>query len=150
MKAAVVYVSIAHQNTERVAKAIAEALSADLIKADGADAQALSQYDLIGFGSGVYNGKHHEMLFELVQKLPAGSKKAFVFSTASYSTPDKVQKYHEPLKSALKAKGFDVVGEFNCPGLNTAGIGRLKAINKGHPSEEDLNDARKFAKGLRA
>lgn len=149
MKTMVVYMSISHNNTEKVAKVLADALSADLKKADQIDPSSLSDYDLIGFGSGIYDGKHHKTLLSLVESLPQSNKKAFVFSTAGYVTEQRVQKYHEPIKKALLSKGYNIIGEFNCQGLDTAGLGRLRALNKGRPNEEDLRKAADFARNLK-
>jgi flavodoxin len=57
LKTVVVYMSIYHNNTEKVSKVIADPLSADLKKADQTDPFSLSDYDLLGFGSGIYDGK---------------------------------------------------------------------------------------------
>lgn len=150
LKTMVVYMSISHNNTEKVAKVLADTLSADLKKADQIDPSSLSDYDLIGFGSGIYNKKPHKSLLGLVESLPQSNKKAFIFSTAGYVTEKNVQKYHEPLKTALLSKGYNIIGEFNCQGLDTAGLGRLRALNKGRPNEEDLKKAADFARNLKS
>ena len=55
-----VYISMHHGNTEKIAKTMAKILDADLVQVKQVDAIMLEQYDLIGFGSGIYFGKHHE------------------------------------------------------------------------------------------
>ena len=75
MKTAIIYVSVHHGNTEKVAATIAKALDADLKKTDQTDPNALSDYDLVGFGSGIFYGKHHKSLLELADKLPSTNKK---------------------------------------------------------------------------
>ncbi|MCI2427102.1 flavodoxin, partial [Candidatus Acetothermia bacterium] len=62
MKALIIYLSVHHNNTEKVARVLAKALDADLLKVREADAAILKQYDLIGFGSGIYFGRHHKSL----------------------------------------------------------------------------------------
>lgn len=57
MKNLIVCESIHHGNTEKIGKAIAEYLNADLIKTNDVNVNTLEDYDLIGFGSGIYNGK---------------------------------------------------------------------------------------------
>jgi flavodoxin len=147
MKAIIVYVSIAHGNTEKVAKAMAEALSAELFKPAEVNLQTLGIYDLVGFGSGVYNGKHHQDIFNLVARMSASpGKKAFVFSTSGYGTT----KPNERLIKELEAKGFQVIGNFACKGFDTAGINKLYGgAAKGHPNEQDLQAARAFTKNLK-
>jgi flavodoxin len=148
LRTMVVYMSISHNNTEKVARVLADTLSADLERVDQIDPSSLSDYDLVGFGSGIYNKKPHRSLLDLVESLPQSNKKAFIFSTAGYITEKNVQKYHEPLRKALLSKGYNIIGEFNCKGLDTAGLGRLRALNKGRPNEEDLKKAADFAKSL--
>jgi len=70
MKTLIVYTSVHHQNTEKVAKVMAEELEADLTPTGDAQPEALATYDLIGFGSGIYFGKHHKTLLRFVETLP--------------------------------------------------------------------------------
>jgi flavodoxin len=48
LKTMIVYMSISHSNTEKVAKVLADTLSAELKRADQIDPSSLSNYDLIG------------------------------------------------------------------------------------------------------
>ncbi len=64
-------------------------------------------------------------------------------------TKSRVKKYHEPLRNALLAKGYNIIGEFNCQGLVTGGLGRIRALNKGRPNEEDSKKAADFVKSLK-
>lgn len=52
--------SISHNKTEKLAKVLVDTLSTDLKKADQIDPSSLSDYDLTGFGSGIYNEKHQK------------------------------------------------------------------------------------------
>jgi flavodoxin len=58
----IVYKSYHRMNTEKVAKAMTEAMNAQLTKVEDARPEALAEYDLIGFGSGIYGLKHHKAL----------------------------------------------------------------------------------------
>ena len=144
MRTIIVYTSVAHGNTEKVAKAMAEASGAELTRTGEITPEALSRYDTVGFGSGIYNGRHHQNIFDLVAGLPASfDKKAFVFSTSGYGTTKPNQK----LIKALEGKRFKISGDFACKGFDTAGINKLYAgAAKGRPNEEDLQGARNFAK----
>jgi flavodoxin len=146
MKTVIVYTSIAHGNTEKVARAMAGVLQADLVKTGEAVLEAIDGYDLIGFGSGVYNGRHHRDIFDLVDRLSASSgKKVFVFSTSGYGTT----RPHGKLVKELENKGFQVVGTFACKGFDTAGINRLYGgAAKGRPNDDDLQQAKAFAQNL--
>ena len=50
----------------------------------------LSEYDLIGFGSGIYYGRRHKTLLNLGNKLPqAKNHKVFIFSTSRQEAKEK-------------------------------------------------------------
>jgi len=154
MKTAVVYVSIHHGNTEKIAKEIASVLDARLLEAEEADPKSLSEFDLLGFGSGIYYGKHHEKLLRLVHTLPTVErKKAFVFSTAGVSdrlVEKNLCKNHQALRGALTDKGLDIVGDFSCCGFMTWAYYRfLGGRNKDRPNRDDLERARAFAENLK-
>jgi flavodoxin len=147
MKTLIVYMSVHHGNTEKIAKAIAGVLKAKLVKANEADAGILSKFDLIGFGSGIYFGKHHKKLLELVDKLPIMKKKAFLFST---SGSGRGISGHGALRDKLTGKGFSVVDEFSCNGFDTFGpFALIGGLSKGRPNEEDVKKAKEFARSLK-
>jgi len=154
MKTLIVYKSYHRMNTEKVAKAMAEAMDAQLSKVEDVRPEALAAYDLIGFGSGIYALNHHAKLIKLVEAMPAMDKNVFVFST----TGNVRERNHRRIKAKLKEKGCHIVGEFTCAGrfagvlpLNRDWKGALAfmgGMNKGHPDAKDLENARAFAKGL--
>ena len=53
MRKAIVYASVHHGNTEKIAKSIAEGCQVDLIDAVKQPDANLSSYDMIGFASGI-------------------------------------------------------------------------------------------------
>ncbi|MBP1929243.1 flavodoxin [Methanolinea mesophila] len=146
MKSVIVYSSVHHGNTAKVARAMADELGAVLVKTGETPPEALEVYDLIGFGSGIYFGSHHKALFALVDSLPAmKGKKAFIFSTSGRGGPG----FHRRLKETLLAKDFLVVGEFSCKGFDTYSLLKLfGGINKGRPDQDDLREAGLFARRL--
>ncbi len=148
MKTLIIYISVHHGNTEKIAGAMAESLDAELLKPGEVDIAALPEYDLIGFGSGIYFSKHHKALLNFVSKMPImKDKKVFIFSTRGIGP---VWYYHRPLRKKLLKKGVSIVGEFSCRGLDTVGPFKLiGGMNKGKPDEEDLENARNFARGLK-
>jgi len=125
-----------------------EELEAQVREVEKAKKENILDYDLLGFGSGIYFWKHHKKLLEFVRSLKSGEgKKVFVFSTSGLPFPGM---FHRALKKELIKKGFKIVGEFNCLGWDT--VGPLKfvgGINKGRPNEKDIQRARGFAKNLR-
>ena len=142
MNILIIYKSYHRMNTEKVAKAMAQAMNATLKKVGEVGPDDLAGYDLIGIGSGIYAGKYHKSLFKLIEKIPRLEKDVFLFHTAG--GPD--EKYDQPVKELLISKGARIVGEFRCPGA--AGLLGFTWANKGHPDEQDLENARAFAKGL--
>jgi flavodoxin len=151
MKTLILYFSVHHGNTEKVARAMANVLGADLLPVQQVDADMLERYGLIGFGSGIYFGRHHESLLDLVQKLPAvKNKKAFIFSTSGLRKIPFLHDFDRPLRERLQHKGFNIAGEFSCRGLDTYRATRLVGgVNKGRPNAEDLKQAEEFARGLK-
>ncbi|MDD1679180.1 MAG: hypothetical protein LUO93_08395 [Methanomicrobiales archaeon] len=142
MKILIIYKSYHRMNTEKIAKAIAEAAGATAVKVKDAHIEDLTNYDLIGFGSGIYAGKPHRSIFTFIEKMTPTDKKAFIFSTSG----EPKEEYHRLLREKLTAKGYHIVGEFQCPGQ--AGFLGFTFTSKGHPDEKDLQNAQAFAKGL--
>ena len=123
---------------------MAESLDAKIIKPNEIKIDDLSKYDLIGFGSGIYFGKHHRKLLDFVSKLqPQENKKAFIFSTRGLFP---VPICHKVLRKKLLEKGFKIVDEFSCKGFDDYGPFKLiGGINKNKPDKKNLDNARKFA-----
>ena len=148
MKTAIIYVSVHHGNTARLAETAKEALGADLYEPAQLTPELLERYDLVGFFSGIYKFRHHDDLIAAVEKLsPQNEKKALVCSTSGSGKPA----YHKKLAEALARKGFRVIGEYACRGYITFGpFGLGGGLNKGRPDEKDLAEAAAFFKNLAA
>ena len=149
MNALVLLVSIHHKNTEKIARVIAGVLDAPIKEPQQVDREELQAYDLIGFGSGIYDGHHHQALLNLAEKLPqVTNKKAFLFSTSSNLEP--AAKIHAVLRGKLISKGFSIEGEYSCAGYNTNSFLKfIGGMNKGRPNSEDLRKAELFALNLK-
>ena len=150
MQTLIIYTSIHHDNTEKVARAMAEVLHAKLAKSNDVNINELIEYDLIGFGSGIYFRKHHRVLLNLVDKLPkVENKKAFIFSTSGVREMWFFHEFNKPLEEKLFEKELHVIGEFSCRGFDTYGVWKcIGGISKGRPNEKDLQRARNFAQEL--
>ncbi|MEM3712547.1 MAG: flavodoxin family protein [Thermoproteota archaeon] len=151
MKTLIIYVSMHHGNTEKIARAIGEVLRADLAKPTEVDAEVISKYDLIGFGSGIYFGKHHSSLFCFIDKLPyQNGKRAFIFSTSGLRKIWLIHDFDKPLQDKLLAKDFRIIGSFNCRGWDTYPfwVKPFGGINKGKPDIKDIEEAKNFAREL--
>src|SRR5271166_4935193 len=124
MKSLIVCVSTSHGNTRRVADRMAEVLHADVVEPEAVDADRLGEYDLVGFGSGIY------------------------FMRGAAELP--LMGYRRPIQRRLVSKGFRVLGSFSCRGFDTVGPLRLVGgLNKGRPNVRDLDLAAAFAARLR-
>jgi flavodoxin len=140
-----------HNNTEKIAKVFAKVLDAQIKTPQQIKHKELQDYDLIGFGSGIYSAKHHESLLDLADKLPqVNNRKAFIFSTSGITGESKAAKDHSKLRKKLQSKGYIIVDEFQCKGFNTNSFLKLfGGINKGRPNAEDLKHAEEFAQNLK-
>jgi len=143
----IVYASVHHGNTERVAEAMADELDAALQPPGVTSVEDVAGADLVGFGSGIYFWRHHRSLLRLVQRLPAmPAKKAFVFSTRG-GFPRWIG--HRRLKKLLHRRGFTLADEFSCKGYDTYGPLKIfGGINRGRPNQKDIAKARRFAARL--
>jgi flavodoxin len=150
MKSLLILYSYHHNNTEKIAKAFAKVLDAQIKSPQQTNPDELAQFDLVGFGSGIDSGKHYSELLEFADKLPqVADKKAFIFSTSAMTGETKVAKDHTLLREKLQSKGYSIVGEFGCLGFNTNSFLKLfGGINKGRPNAEDLKKAEEFASRL--
>ena len=146
MKVLITYNSVHRGNTEKIAKTMAAAIDADIMKYDEVDGYNILDYDLIGFGSGIYYGKPNKELLEFIDDLPpVKSRKAFVFTTSGKGNPD----YTSALAGKVSIHGFKVIGEFSCKAFDVWGpLKLIGGINKGRPNTDDLNEAENFVKGL--
>jgi flavodoxin len=154
-KSLVVLFSYHHKNTEKIANVLAKVLDAQIKTPQQINPEDLEEYGLIGFGSGIYDSKHHKSLFNLIDKLPqVTNKNAFIFSTCGVPmigmNQEYVAKNHFPLREKLQFKGYVIVDEFGCVGFNTnAFLKFVGGTNKGRPNAEDLKNAEKFAQNLK-
>ncbi|MEN6343272.1 MAG: flavodoxin family protein [Methanospirillum sp.] len=155
VRSLVVVFSYHHGNTGQIADAVAQVLGAEVTTPRQVKPEEIAEYDLVGFGSGIYSAQHHESLLDLADTLPrVTGKNAFIFST--YGAPavaaggDFVKKNHSRLREKLQAKGYSVIGEFGCAGWNTNSFLKVfGGLNKGRPNAEDLEHAGEFARNLK-
>lgn len=149
----IVYTSIHHGNTRKVAEAMASELDARIVEPGEEARDAVRASALAGFGSGIFFGSHHRSLLDFAESLQqARGTPAFIFSTSGtgYRIPRLVGiDYHRTLRRILRRKGYTIAGEFHCKGFDIYGPwGRLGGISKGRPNQADLNEAREFARIL--
>ncbi len=154
MKSLVVVFSYHHNNTEKIANACANVLGAAVKTPQQVTPEEIAEYDLVGFGSGIYSATFDPSVLDLADRLPQVSdKKAFLFSTygapAFIANREFIEKNHQQIREKLKAKGYTVIGEFGCAGWNTNSfLHYFGGLNKGKPDAEDLRNAEAFARNM--
>jgi len=149
--ALIVYVSVSHGNTAKIARAIGEVLHADLREPELVDPASLDGYDLVGFGSGIFGATHHPRLREYVEQLPKVTRtRAFTFTTSGFGRSQS-RPWQTSLEDVLRDKGFLILGSFACRGYDTwLPLRLVGGVNRGHPDSTDLAHARDFAHGIAA
>jgi flavodoxin len=149
--ALIVYVSVSHGNTAKIAHAMGDVLHADLREPELVDPAELGGYDVVGFGSGIFGGTHHPRLRGYVGHLPRVSgTRAFTFSTSGLGRSQS-RPWEACLDDLLRGNGFEVVGSFACRGYDTwLPLRLVGGVNAGHPDATDLADARAFAQRIAA
>ena len=151
LKSLIVVYSYHHNNTQKVAQAMANVLDAQVKSPQETGSDELKEYDLIGFGAGIDSGKHYRELLDFADAIPqVTEKKAFIFSTSGVTGEKKLAKDHSALREKLQSKGYLIVAEFQCKGFNTnLFLKYFGGINKGRPNSEDLKHAEAFAEKLK-
>lgn len=151
MKYLIVYASIHHGNTEKVAREIGTTLEAKVAKFHEVTQEDIENADIVGFGSGIYFANFHKGLMNLVKGLPEiKGKKVFFFSTSGMKGNSFLNRSHDKFKKVLEEKNFKVLGDFNCPGYDTYSFLKIiGGVRKGRPNQKDLEKARKFAESIK-
>ena len=147
MKTIIFYRSSYQGNTLKIARAIADGLSAELVSIDNNPQTDLGPYDLIGFGSGINFAMHDIRLLRFVEKLNLIGKRTFIFSTRCRPF---LGSYHRKLEQAIARSGGEVVDGFSCRGFDRTGPWiAINGYNKGKPDDKDIFNARLFARNLK-
>jgi len=149
-KSLIVVYSYHHNNTEKIAYAMAQALDCKVEYLDGSNYEDIPNYDIVGFGAGIDSAKHYAPMLEFARRLQVvQGNKAFIFSTSAILGGKKVKKDHTALRDILISKGYRIIGEFACRGYNTNKFLKyIGGMNKGRPNAEDLKNAGDFARKL--
>jgi flavodoxin len=154
MKTLLLCVSVHHQNTAKIANAFSKVLKAPIKSPSEVTIEKLSDYDMIGFGSGIYSQKHHPTILKFIDQIPAEViKNAFIFSTSGisrkFAVKNSIDDPHTVIRSMLLKKNWVIKGEFNCAGWNTNSFLRFfGGMNRGKPDGKDLAEAERFARDL--
>lgn len=97
----ILYASTHHGNTRRLAEAMAEAAGAELCDLLHDPLPDLSGYDLIGMASGIYYGKLHPRIPELLRQLePRPGQRVFL----AYTCGIRYRAYEKPVLELLRRR----------------------------------------------
>lgn len=141
MKTAIIYASRHHGNTKKLLKAMAEKREITLICAEGNELPDLSEFDRIGYASGIDFGKFYDSVVQAAEKTMCAEKSVFFLCTCGSPSRD----FSLPLQETAKKRGCKVLGSFSCKGYDTYGPWKLiGGINKTHPDEDDVARACTF------
>ena len=142
MKILLIVKSKHNDNTLKIAEAMSEVAPVTVTELENAQFYKLDEYDVIGFGSGIYYGKHDKQLLKFVESLNSKAMYAFVFSTSGSANFDKNNK---KLIKLLESKNKVVLGSFGCLGYDKFFLFAIcGGINKGHPTVDDFDAAQNF------
>lgn len=149
MKSLIIYYSTYKNHTEKIAEIFAKKINADVINIKETKDVLIDHYDLIGFGSGVYQESLAPQLFRCVENMNLASKDVFVFSTSGIG----MAYYNKRLKKLLEMKGAKCRGSFACKGSfvsrDFSDVKIFEVMSKfaqGHPNDKDTSKAEKFIK----
>lgn len=139
-KVLIVYASIHHGNTKKVVDALTEKYTFETVDATKVKNMDLSQYDVIGFASGVYAFNLHQSIIEFASTNLPSDKKVFIISTSAMN-----KDFSGSLVKIIDEKKCKLIGKYSCFGYNTFGPFKLVGgTSKGHPDQKDIDAAIQF------
>jgi flavodoxin I len=133
MKIQVIYFS-RKGSTKKVADAIASEFG---VTAEDVTKGTLLKDSFLFLGSGCYGGKPGKQMIKFIENNDFTSRDIALFGTSGGGEG----KETEAMKSMLKEKNAHVKGAYFCQG-------RYWFANKDKPSDQDVADAKKFAKNM--
>jgi flavodoxin len=124
-------------NTRKVADAIANEMG---ISAKDVTPALTDDANLLFLGSGTYGGKPGEAMMKFIESGDFSGRKVALFGTSASLAGG--QKMITAMTDALTKKGATIAGAYHCRG-------KWLLINWGHPNNEDLENAKKFARMMK-
>ena len=144
-KVAIVYASTHHKNTYKLVEAIANKYDITQIDATKEKNTDLTEFDLIGFASGIDFGKFYASVEQfLADNLPEKKRVFFLYTCAKDNG-----KFTETIKEKALEKNATIMGEYGCRGYNTYGpLKLIGGMNKKNPNQEEIAAAVQFFESL--
>jgi len=131
----VVYYSLTG-HTRKVAEAIATEL--DVVAENVKTKDRLAEDSFVFLGAGLYGPLRGWGLRRFIERNSFEGRKVALFGTSGEGRGKEIG----ALEEAVAAKGAEIAGSFFCKGAF------LFFVNRGHPTGEDLGNARTFAREM--
>jgi flavodoxin len=123
-------------NTRKLAEAIASELG---ITVGDISAPLPGDAKTLFLGSGTYGGKPGEAMQKCISSQDFSGRRVALFGTSGKR--EGAQKMIDAMAEELGKKGAVILGNYHCRG-------KFLFTNPGHPDQEDLENAKKFAKEM--
>ena len=147
MKTAIVYFSQHHGNTKKLVESIALQFEVTLINVAEYSSADLSDYDCIGFASGIYFSSFAKQILTFAEKYLPENKDVFFMNTCGFHSP---VVYFGAIRKIAKAKNCRELGVYQCLGYDTFGPFKMVGgIAKGHPNKEEIVSAVSFYREIK-
>jgi len=142
MKTAIVYYSQHHGDTKKLVDAIASQYEVELINVTENTNADLTNFDCIGFASGIYFSSFAKQLLTFAEKKLPENKAVFFMNTCGIQSP---VVYFDAIRKIAKAKKSCELGTYQCLGFDTFGPFKIVGgVAKGHPDEDEIAAAVRF------
>ena len=140
-KTVIIYASTHHGNTRKLIEAISEKYQIDIIDAIEQKFANLSEYDLIGFASGIDFGKFYDAVEQFLKDNLPENKAVFFMYTCARDDKD----FTYTMRTEAMKRHALLLGEYGCRGYNTYGAWKvIGGMNKHHPTKKELDGAVQF------
>ena len=140
-KTVIIYASTHHGNTRKLIEAISEKYQIDIIDAIEQKFANLSEYDLIGFASGIDFGKFYDAVEQFLKDNLPENKAVFFMYTCARDDKD----FTYTMRTEAIKRHALLMGEYGCRGYNTYGAWKvIGGMNKHHPTKKELDGAVQF------
>ena len=149
-------------NTEKIANAIYTELKDEGITLQNVtemDVSTIESYDLIFIGSPVHAGTYPKHVKPFFKAIPENCKTKFAsFYTYGVPIPSFYERYEKKLNKQSTKNGLSLIGIFKCLGehraldllekVDLAAAEKARVESKDHPNEEDIANAKNFAREI--
>ena len=140
-KTVIIYASTHHGNTRKLIEAISEKYQIDIIDAIEQKFANLSEYDLIGFASGIDFGKFYDAVEQFLKDNLPENKAVFFMYTCARDDKD----FTYTMRTEALKRNAILMGKYGCRGYNTYGAWKvIGGMNKHHPTKKELDGAVQF------